>query len=621
MNHERFHAPSVFESFNARNLTPRQVADTFIPPEHFDDLCSRTHTLIIGPRGSGKTTLLKMLQLPALRAWQHDEAERYIEKIDFTGVFIPADIGWGAQVESLGGQELPKFARNKVSLCAFTTHVLISLVEAMRDCMFSAQNQQSELSRFRVELSRDDESKLVALIAKSWLLQPHIPSFVGLKFALRDRLSLLSQFAERHAFSSARETRLAVRDEKYLHIGFLESAAVGIEAFNEAVEQPDRKWGLLFDELEIAPERIRHKLLRSLRSVDERFLFKLSLSPYTEDFKILSRSHGPMSSDDYFPIELWYAHKEDAHTFSSALLGSMLQEYGCETQSAETIFGTSEFDVGRHDQIAEGSAYKPGSHQYQKFRLLAEKDKSFERYLKRYNINLKRMHLLKAQDRASFIRKITSMVAVRNAFRGEMSGRKGELKALVRSRKNPGLYAGANSLFAIAEGNPRWFIGMIGPFVREYAGSKRTVSKSMQARGIAVASNRFRALLGTIPFDSPQAVHRHASVLGLLDAIGEYFFKRIVVDDFEPEPPISFVVDRKTPSYIIDALGRALNAGAIVYIPDKPGEPVLGSLADKRFRLSYMLASYYKLPLTIGKGRALSALLGSVDSESVPRLI
>ena len=50
----------------------------------------------------------------------------------------------------------------------------------------------------------------------------------------------------------------------------------------------------------------------------------------------------------------------------------------------------------------------------------------------------------------------------------------------------------------------------------------------------------------------------------------------------------------------MDSLGRALNAGAIVFVPEKPGRR-FSSLRGKRFRLSYLLAPHYQLPLILGK--------------------
>lgn len=53
--------PTIFDAFNARYLSPVDVAATFIPSESFKLLSEQNHSVLVGPRGSGKTTLLKML--------------------------------------------------------------------------------------------------------------------------------------------------------------------------------------------------------------------------------------------------------------------------------------------------------------------------------------------------------------------------------------------------------------------------------------------------------------------------------------------------------------------------------------------------------------------------------
>src|ERR1700722_5718334 len=94
--------PTIFESFNARALTPDQVAATFVPSRQFQDLCKRCHTIVLGPRGSGKTTLLKMLEPAALEAWRHPFADEIASRIDFTGIFVATDISWSQQLSALG---------------------------------------------------------------------------------------------------------------------------------------------------------------------------------------------------------------------------------------------------------------------------------------------------------------------------------------------------------------------------------------------------------------------------------------------------------------------------------------------------------------------------------------
>src|SRR5687767_13462149 len=96
------HEVTFLGTFNARHLTPVEVARSFVPPPCFEQLAGNSHVLLVGPRGSGKTTLLKMLQPQALEAWEHPQAHQYRQRVMYTGVFIPADISWGAQLESLG---------------------------------------------------------------------------------------------------------------------------------------------------------------------------------------------------------------------------------------------------------------------------------------------------------------------------------------------------------------------------------------------------------------------------------------------------------------------------------------------------------------------------------------
>ena len=112
----------------------------------------------------------------------------------------------------------------------------------------------------------------------------------------------------------------------------------------------------------------------------------------------------------------------------------------------------------------------------------------------------------------------------------------------LRSRKNPTLYAGTKSLFAISEGNPRWLKGIVGRLLADVS----SVSAAKQASEILEASHRFRALLRTIP--CPPIVGRQPTrgLLSVMDSIGDFFFSRIVVEDFQPEPAGSFIVEIRT---------------------------------------------------------------------------
>lgn len=616
-------SPSVFESFNARNLDPHQVARRFIPPRHFDELVLRQHSLVIGPRGSGKTTLLKMLQLPALAAWTHAAADRYRSAIDFTGVFVAADVSWGAQLSSLGDAKLDAEDRDALGYSAFTTHMLIALVRAMTQVNDDGLLAVDSLRRFYAKVTRDTQSAIVHDISKNWELGLDLPTFNAVLAALRGRLAGIAKLANQLHGRTRSERDALLAQHSYIYIDAFESVSFGVEQFNAHINQPYRKWALLFDELEIAPPRVRQALFSALRSTNQNILFKLSISPYHQDAEILSLPTGAMPAQDFQTIELWYARKEHGYEFSRQLLKSMADELGCAEATPEEIFGRAIVDWSESEEPTQSSGYGPGSPVAKRYKSLADHDASFKRYIQNNGIDLENMHMMPETKRAGLVRKITSIVAVRETYRSEPHTM-GKGERITRSRKNPALFSGSDALFAIVEGNPRWLIGLMGPLLRQYSETKKQVNRGLQTRAVATASNRFRALLRTIPFSpgpefgSTGKKSASRGLLSLLDAVGERFHRHVVVDPFKAEPVLSFVVDSNTSNNLLDALGRALNAGAIILVPDSSSEPITSAIKGKRFRLSYMLAAHYRLPLILGKEQSLIKILTSSTDRSTP---
>ncbi|MBD8546841.1 ORC-CDC6 family AAA ATPase [Sphingomonas sp. CFBP 8760] len=614
-------APSVFESFNARNLDPTQVAQRFIPPQQFNELILRNHGIVVGPRGSGKTTLLKMLQLPALASWNHPAADGYREKIDFIGVFVAADISWGAQLTALGEERLSEDVRTILGFSAFTTHILSAVVRAMIETMSPAVAKVPSLARLHVKLEREEISALSRSLAMQWELTTELPTLGAVQAALQGRLLRIAQIANKLAMAGVDRLNPESSDTSFLFLSPLSAVSYGVEQFNAVADQPYRKWALLFDELEIAPQPIRQALLQALRSTNQNLLFKLSLSPYHEDADLLNKAVSAMPSQDYQPIELWYARKEQGFQFSRSLLEAMIDDAGCSDARPEDIFGSASVDMVEQSRDVHASAYKAGSDLQMRYKRLAARDPSFARYLSVNDVDLEAMDTLPSSVRASIVRKVTSIVATRETFRSEEQSIGGG-KRLGRSRKNPNIYYGVEAMLAIVEGNPRWLIGLMGPLIRRYVEDRRRVPRETQAFAISTAAHRFRALLKTIPyvpdgsntFRQRQVTSR--GLLSLLDAIGDRFFRHIVIDDFTPDPVLSFTIDANTSEAMIEALGKALNAGAIILVPDSGAEAIASSIKGKRFRLSYMLATSYRLPLLLGREGSLHRLL--VDERNNP---
>lgn len=606
----------AFDSFNARNLDPRQVAQTFVPPEQFFELIRRQHTVIIGPRGSGKTTLLKMLQLSALQNWEHPRAQEVRACIDYTSIFVPADVAWGKQIEALGSPHLSEDIRSLFGVSAFSHHLLIAFVDSIMESR-KLWNGSSELfPRAVTELSRAHECQFVEMVSSHWYVTPALPSLLALKLALRARLSLIFEIAQLARVVGENETRERSVEAQLFTISALQSLLIGVDAFNDIVDQPTKKWAILFDELEIAPKPIRRLALQCLRSTDHRILFKLSLSPFSREMRELDDSSAAMPAQDYHPILLTYARKNRSWPFSNALLAAMVESNPEDYALPFRVMGAS-YVADEEDEYndTQSAVYRPGSPIHSAYVALADRDISFTRFLADRQVQLDTLHLLSETTRASIIRKITPVVLVRETFRKFPVSSTTRNQAGKRSRKNPDLYTGAQALFAIIEGNPRWFISIVSPIVQVYQqrGRKR-VSRSLQADAVREATSRFRAYLATLPHESA-GFEGGRGLLSLLDRIGRYFHGQVVHGAFEPEPPLSFIVDSHVSAELEASVEQALHTGAIIYVPDPQSSEILGSVRGKRFRLCYMLASFYRLPLRLGKPRSLSHILS--DSSQV----
>jgi energy-coupling factor transporter ATP-binding protein EcfA2 len=222
--------PSIFDSFNARPLDPSQVAATFVPSIVYRKLSKRRHSIIVGPRGSGKTTLLKMLQQSALESWPHAEADAYRARIDFTGIFVPADIIWSEQLRSLG-TALDEQAVRILGNAAFTTHILRALLK-------SIINRTSDESPVgwqpfrRVKLGMDSLATLARSVAEAWYLKIPIPSLLAVEHELGVRMSRIYEIASREATVGHKDRAARLASVNFLHLHFLQSSATAIDAFN-----------------------------------------------------------------------------------------------------------------------------------------------------------------------------------------------------------------------------------------------------------------------------------------------------------------------------------------------------------------------------------------------------
>jgi hypothetical protein len=593
-----------YESFNARALSPKQVAIGFVPPDAFRQLCKRRHSVVAGPRGSGKTTLFKMLQVSALRTWSHEAADSIREQIDFTGVFIPTDRTWGEQLSSVGADRLEPMLQDLLGIAAFTTQILRATVSACVERTTSDPGVPAPDFR-RISLSPSQELALSRKLAGAWDLSVEAATLLGLKAALAQRLMKIHQLANQCILLTPERRREFLLEADFLHISYLSAVPAFLDIFEEVSGIGDERWALLFDELELAPERIRTSLTQALRSVDQRLIFKLSIAPFSRELEESVKAAS--DRNDFDLIRLWYPSKEDGYPFSRSLVRQMLSRRGIK-DAPEAVFG---FTTAENTRVKAGPEYRSASI----YRSLAAKDPSFRRYLDRHGVGIENISLPSESEQAASLRKIVSIVTIRDAYL--RSGRDANTNggAELRSRKAGHIYCGIPAMLAVSEGNPRWLIALVDRLLDSRDAGSNRVSRSAQDREINSLISRFSAFLRTIPNESNDKDKKRTNVYGLIDAIGKALTKEVLEKPFNPDPIGTFIVDSHAPDGELRALEQAVYAGAIIFVPESENEIATGSLRGKRFRLSYLLAPKYKLPLVLLRPKSLGALLSPSTSD------
>jgi hypothetical protein len=283
----------------------------------------------------------------------------------------------------------------------------------------------------------------------------------------------------------------------------------------------------------------------------------------------------------------------------------------------QEALGRSIFETVVDEWAETGTAYRSKSKIGQRFKSLESKDSTFAAFLIENDIKTSAMESLPPDRRAATVRKATTIVSMRDYFL-ESGPDKGK-PAKLRTRKSLApVYSGAEALFAITEGNPRWFKGIIGPLIRRLEKGNTEIPQAEQYRHVDRALTRFRSLLRTIPSPPWRGGQPTRGLLSFLDQIGDYFRADLLEGDFTLDPAGTVTVDSRTKPGIIHSLGDALNAGAIVSVDevDLPSVAIRG----KRFRLSYLLAPYYHLSLRVERAVSLSTALGMDETAAAESL-
>lgn len=574
---------AVYGSYNARSVLPEKVAKTFVPPDQFWRILPQSNAVITGPRGSGKTTLLKMLTGAGLEHWENERAREAREAVGYTGVFVPADRSWAGQLERTA-RPLDEDLRSDLGRAAFALHVLRALAGAV---LYRTVNTDDPRGHHKLpDLTRETQENISRAISRPWGLPGAVGSLESLRWALSEEIALLGRLARRarRSPSTARE----LLEHPALDIDVIDAAGLLIDRVNDA-DDDGHVWMLLIDEIEFLPSSAREFLLEAMRGRDPRIMQKVSLAPYTETQRDPDYALGGWSGHDYEHIDLTFADKESGYRFSRALFEGELAERGLAPNVDGFLSGPGYFE-----QPPGTDAYLAGSRNVDAIRSLAKKDEGFREWMVGHRISLQTLEELAPEQRAATLRKAMPVILIREEFLAE-GGRR-------RSRKNPTVYTGARTVFAICENNPRLLKALAQRLIdrRDSAGK---LPLGVQATTVSDACDTYFRHLRAVEIVDAGLPDEYLP-RALVKRIGKFFEGNVLGEQFSSEPALSFTLALGEAEALHPALEHIVNAlinyGALI---------PLGAPDDCRYGLSHMFAPRYRLPLRRGRSVSLTTVI------------
>lgn len=567
------------DTFNAKRLSPREIASSFVMPSSFASIAGGDHCYVIGPRGSGKTTLLRMLTGESLVAWQGKNANSLRERISYASIFLPADELWASQTT-------PANAR-----AAFTAQLLYAFVESMlyRTSIGSASRDTIHLP---VTLDHAQEVDLSRQCARAWGLEGVNPSFYGLQEGLDLFIARLSGLAQEFG------------DHPLVSSDSLALLTLGVRAFNRATREPNRRWALLLDEMELAPAEIHTLVTSFVRGGARELILKISMSPFDRYMHYYGSKGAPVPGHDFQTVYLSGQSRAEIYKFTNGLWDESLRSRGLPPVPMSRALGTSFLS---HNARARRTTVEEMA------RVLNDaqrKDAGFARWLRSKRIDVDSIENLSYNQRSSTVRKVFPLLVFRDSiltFRDGQPVRRGRKKSY-----EP--FTGASAVTTMLEGNPRWIKSAFAQMLNYFDASTRTVSPGFQYDALLNLANRFEALLRVLP--SKQSAARSVPVMDLVDAIAVHLNNQNA-SEFSPDPQNGFTVDRSVPAPVIDSLIMGLYAGAFVHVRDRRSPAVLTDFRGQRFRLAYLLAirDGKEFPLRLGKDVSLGTIVRSLHRD------
>ncbi len=610
----------IYESFNARYLSFEDIAKTFIGNSQFEQLLSNNHTLLMGPRGSGKTTLLKMLTpLSQYYYSQHNDAVKW--DVQFVAIYIPSDVQWKRQIEIFKkDSSFPNSIIDNFPRFLVTNNILICLLNTFEQLI----NINSDFIPNEEILNQ--EANLCTQLINSWAIEkPIIPTVDSIKQALFRRLQFGNTLLKKIRYES--NFRLEQLPD-YFYQDYFDLILMGCTIFEGVFKKyKDAKWALCFDELEISPDWLQYELIQKFRSIDQRFIFKLTTSPLVSIVDKLSKKTVEIEAreeEDYRVVRTWNHNlkgEKDWNLFGEKLLTQKFQRFFANSRKPIDVFGEDSETRNlskiftrlkiQERQTLSSSPYAQGNQYYALFKELARIDESFRYFLVHKQINPLNPVPESSEQLDQIFRKILQIALFRLAFK--------KANAQARGRKNPGLYYGLPTIYELCDGNPRFLIGLADSILQMLGENsyKAKIGIQQQSATIHEFSKKYLDLISSHP-DSNREIYPNKFLnLGtLIKEIGSYFASKMLKESFKMDVFSTFTIDDNVPEKIVELIELGIHLGALIYLEPKMVVTSEG-LKNKKFRLSYLLHPYFNLPIREYKHVKLSVILTKGKKEKI----